>query len=279
MILINTCRSCKHILIVTAIFFLVVHTETFAINYSDSLTKKQQKMLTLVTSDFRMNKYCKGTLFDLVKQNSPCSAAYHLYNFAAWLALRDSTRDDLNKQLQIRYDFFTSAETVSIDTAGYPHIGNIENPIVITAYTSSTCNLCKVIVRAVEDSILHGSLHNKAVLVIKPFSAGIGDMAKMAAFKQQKFKTYSDALANITERFTEKDLLAIADSIGLDKSMFTESLKDSTTRALLLKSRAEGVQNGVEVTPTFFINAIRYRSYKDPQWIVDATSVMYKLRH
>jgi protein-disulfide isomerase len=269
---------CRFIQIITAMCFLTLHAETTATNYSDSLNKKQLKQLTIVTSDFKMNTICKGSLFDLTQNNSPCSVAIHLYNFAAWLALKDSTRDYIKKQLQVRYDFFTSPDTLSIDTTGYPHIGNPKNPIVITAYTSSTCNLCKVIVRAVEDSILHGSLNNKAVLVIKPFSAGIGDMAKMAAFKQQQFKTYSDALAQIKERFTERDLITIADSTGLDTIVFTNSLKDSTTRAFLLKSRSEGIQNGVEVTPTFFINAKRYRSYKDPQWIIDAVSVMHKMQ-
>lgn len=279
MLLSKSIISCRRIQIIAALFFLVIHTETKSMHYSDSLTKKQQKLLTLIASDFKMNTLCKGTLLDLTQKNSPCSTAFHLYNFAAWLALRDSTRDYINKQLQTRYDFFTSADTVPIDTKGFPHFGDPKNPIVITAYASSTCNLCKVIVRAVEDSILHGSLNNKAVLVIKPFSAGIGDMAKMAAFKQQQFKRYSDALANITGRFTEKDLLAIADSLGLDMNAFTTALKDSTTQALLLKSRTEGVENGVEVTPTFFINGKRYRSYKDPQWIVDAVSVMYKMQH
>jgi protein-disulfide isomerase len=260
-------------------FFVTLHAETTGTHYSDSLHKKQQKKLTLVASDFKMTSICKGTLLDLTKSDNPCPTAFHLYNFAAWLVLKDSTPDYIKKQLQARYDLFSSQETVSIDTTGFPYSGDRKNPIIITAYTSSSCNLCKVIVRAVEDSILHGSLKNKAILVIKPFSAGIGDMAKMAAFKQNQFKTYSDALAQITGRFTEKDLHSIADSIGLDMRSFTTALNDSTTRAFLLKSRAEGMRNGVEVTPTFFINSKRYRSYKDPQWIVDAVSVMYKMHY
>lgn len=270
--------SFRHLLFFAIIVLLPSNPYGSGINYSDSLNTKQQKKLTAVTSNFNLDRVCKGSLLDLTKNGSPCSVAFRLYNFAAWLTLKDSTPDYIKKQLQTRYDFFTSPDTVSIDTTGYPHIGNPKNPVVITAYASSTCNLCKVIVRAVEDSILRGSLNSKAVLVIKPFSAGIGDMAKMAAFKQQQFKRYSDALAIITGRFTEKDLLTIADSIGLDMSAFTAALKDSTTRALLLKSRTEGVENGVEVTPTFFINGKRYRSYKDPQWIIDAVSVMYKMR-
>jgi protein-disulfide isomerase len=34
--------------------------------------------------------------------------------------------------------------------------------------------------------------------------------------------------------------------------------------------RKEGERVGVTVTPTFFIGGKRYRSYKDPQWVVDA---------
>jgi hypothetical protein len=30
------------------------------------------------------------------------------------------------------------------------------------------------------------------------------------------------------------------------------------------------------MTPTFFINGKRYRSYKDPQWVVDAALYEYE---
>jgi len=262
---------------IVMMFLIAAHVQADDVRFCDSLTKQQQKRLSSIASNFRMNMHCRGTLLDLAKNDSTCFAAQKLYNFAAWLTLKDSTSDFVQKQLQIRYDFFTTSDTVSIDTAGFPRIGGHKKPVIITVYASSTCNLCKVIVRAVEDSILHGSLNNKATLVIKPFSAGIGDMAKMAAFKQHRYKEYSDALAQMTGRFTEKDLFTIADSIGLSMAEFTNSLNDSTTRTFLLKSRAEGMRNGVEVTPTFFINSKRYRSYKDPQWLIDAISVIYKM--
>jgi hypothetical protein len=41
-------------------------------------------------------------------------------------------------------------------------------------------------------------------------------------------------------------------------------------------SAREGVKNGVTVTPTVFINSKRYRSYKDPRWIVDAALFEYE---
>lgn len=265
--------------IIAVISLLAAQVQASDDYYPDSLNKQQQKKLTAIASDFTISKTCRGTLLDLIKKGSPCIMAQRLYNFAAWLVLKDSTQDFVRKQLQIRYDFFTLSDTVSIDTTGFPRFGDPKNPVVITVYASSTCNLCKVIVRAIEDSILDGSLKNRAILVIKPFSAGIGDMAKMAAFRQNKFKTYSDALAQIKNRFTEKELLAIADSIGLDMPSFTAALKDSTTRAFLLKSRDEGMRNGVEVTPTFFINSKRYHSYKDPQWLIDAIAVIYEMRN
>jgi len=277
MILTRFISLCRYIQIFAVISLLAAQVQASDVYYPDSLSKQQQKKLTAIASDFTISKPCKGTLLNLVKKGTYCITPQRLYNFAAWLTLKDSTQNFVRKQLQIRYDFFTTSDTVSIDTTGYPHFGDPENPIVITVYASSTCNLCKVVVRAVEDSILNGSLKNKAILVIKPFSAGIGDMAKMAAFRQNQYKTFSDALAQIKTRFTEKDLLTIADSIGLDMPKFTAALKDSTTRAFLLKGRDEGVRNGVEVTPTFFINSKRYSSYKDPQWLIDAIPVIYEM--
>jgi protein-disulfide isomerase len=58
---------------------------------------------------------------------------------------------------------------------------------------------------------------------------------------------------------------------------FKNLLADASIRQRLEAFRKEGEINEVTVTPTFFINGKRYRSFKDPQWVVDAALYEYEL--
>ncbi|MFW5960226.1 MAG: DsbA family protein, partial [Chitinivibrionales bacterium] len=67
-----------------------------------------------------------------------------------------------------------------------------------------------------------------------------------------------------------------AGSIGISKRYFETLIESSGVKDLLDSSSAEARRNRVKVTPTFFINGKRYRSYKDPEWVVDAALFEYK---
>ncbi|MDX9722099.1 MAG: thioredoxin domain-containing protein, partial [Myxococcota bacterium] len=60
-----------------------------------------------------------------------------------------------------------------------------------------------------------------------------------------------------------------AKSLGLDVSKFNALVEDPKTRAAVVASKKEGLTNGVESTPTFFINGRMLRGAFDAASMVD----------
>ena len=100
-------------------------------------------------------------------------------------------------------------------------------------------------------------------------------MALLAARRFGRQADLMKALARVEQRITTGIVLRTADSLGMKRSELEKSLKDSALLAAAEASGQEAVRNGVHVTPTIFINGRRYRSYKDPQWVVDAVQFRY----
>ena len=148
---------------------------------------------------------------------------------------------------------------------------------MITAYASGSCSLCKRIVRELHASVTAGPLKGKAFLCVKPFTMGIADCALLAAQNQNRFWDYFLALSQVKERLSQVQLLRIADSLGLKKKVFWHDMNDASVKELLTRSANEARKNGVTVTPTFFINNCRYRSYKDSQWVIDAAEYRFEI--
>jgi predicted DsbA family dithiol-disulfide isomerase len=78
------------------------------------------------------------------------------------------------------------------------------------------------------------------------------------------------ALAKVQERLDRSVLIEVAEEIGLPRKKFVRLMESGKYDVPLAQSRKEALANKVKVTPTFFIDGQRYRSYKDPRWIVDA---------
>lgn len=104
----------------------------------------------------------------------------------------------------------------------------------------------------------------------------IGDRAFMAAAKMGKFWEFFLSLEKVKRRLDEKILPSKARKVGLDITLFEKYLYDEKIKAGLQRMREEALSNGVEISPTLFINNRRYQSYKDPQWVIDAVEYEYE---
>ena len=149
--------------------------------------------------------------------------------------------------------------------------------MLITAYISANCPLCKRVVSALYDSITTDTLlSGKFALVAKPIGTSIGNVALLAAGKEGRFWDYFRTLANDHSVLKEEaDILRVAQKAGITSATFQKNLSSSTLSKRLSAYHAESVRNEVKYTPTFFINNKRYSSYKDPRWVIDAALFEY----
>lgn len=242
---------------------------------ADELSSTQLARLDSITRTYRI-EMCDMTIRQAATDSIGCSMGPHLMAFTRWLVRLDKPTDEILEDIDKRYEGFVSADTHAIDTTGLQWVGSPEKTVRIVAYVSSSCNLCKHIVGSLYDSLTTGSMKNKLSLVAKPYGAGIGDIALYAAASRGRFWDLFSQMRKDKRRYDKKIILAMAEKIGIPAKQFESLMSMPENRRMLKQSQAESAQNDVMYAPVFFINGKRYRSYKDPQWIIDAALYEYE---
>jgi hypothetical protein len=259
------------------ILFLLLVSLTFAADLiNPQLSPAQQKEFDSLAQSFHIAACDSLPLAASLGRTPPCRMAVHMAPFAKWLVGKGKTLDECKKDCGARSECMTSTRRFKIDLSDAPVAGDKRAPVSITMYISAMCPLCKFLAAEIYREVTEGALKGKARLTAKPFTSGAGDRAILAADHYKKFWEYIIALDSIKMRPDEPILLKVADSLGMPKA-FKNLLADASIRQRLEAFRKEGELNEVTVTPTFFINGKRYRSFKDPRWVVDAALYEYEV--
>ena len=240
------------------------------------LSPAQQKEFDSLVQSFHIAACDSLSLKKSLEQKPPCRLAVYVAPFAKWLVGKGKTLGECVKDCGVRCECMTADRRYTIDVSDFPVAGDQHAPVSIVIYISAMCPLCKYLASEMYREVTTGALQGKAWLLAKPFTGGLGDRALVAAGHFNKYWDYIIALNNIKMRPDEPILLKVADSLGMGKAAFNKLLADSSIMKKLVGFREEGEKNEVTVTPTFFIDGKRYRSYKDPQWVVDAALYEYE---
>jgi glutaredoxin len=261
------------------LFCCLIHTQSAQAygNYFDSLkTDEQLLRLDSVMNSFVVTECCDTTLGGCLTLKPDCSIAHRLYNFTSWLIMKNDSYKKCIEQLDKRYQSFFGPDTFSCSPSIIPSAGDTSSPVLITAYISASCPLCKKVCIPLHMAVTrNGPLFHIAKLSLKPIAAQSGDLALMAANAQGKFWEFFLALENEKRRLDEHILMKTAKHLGLDLETFEKHLYEQKYIKELNRFRQEAVDNGASITPTLFINNRRYQSYKDPQWVIDAVEYDY----
>lgn len=92
--------------------------------------------------------------------------------------------------------------------------------------------------------------------------------AAMAAQKQDQFWMMHDLLYENWNNLNKQTIVELADQINLDIVQFQEDINQHTFREAIARELKEGINYGVDGTPTFFINGNKYTgqlNYKEMQ--------------
>lgn len=142
------------------------------------------------------------------------------------------------------------------------HLGPLHASIVIVEYADFECPYCAAAVEVV-DQIMK---KNKDICIIfRHFpltnhhpNAGIAAMAAEAAGKQNKFWEMHHSLFANQEDMGSERIFTIAREIGLNIRQFTNDLEDEGLLKHVQADFDSGIKSGVDGTPTFFVNGIKY---------------------
>lgn len=153
-------------------------------------------------------------------------------------------------------------DPVSIPVAGAPVTGALKAPITIVEFSDFQCPYCAAAVPQI--NALLKAYPTQVKLIFKEFPLEIHSQAELAAHaavaaqRQGKFWPLHDAMFANRDNLTRDNLLLLAKGAGVDMKRFESDLDSTEVRETVTRDVQDGMQAGVEGTPTLFINGQRY---------------------
>jgi NhaA family Na+:H+ antiporter len=149
--------------------------------------------------------------------------------------------------------------------------GNPGAPVVFVEYGDYECPHCsqaQSIIREVQERLGENLLYVFRHFPIRSSHPNAQKAAEAAeaASAQGKFWEMHNMLFEHQGRLAEDELVDCAREIGLDVERFRRELADGTYREIVEENFRNGVRSGVNGTPTFYINGVRY----DGPWDVES---------
>ncbi|TAK00950.1 MAG: hypothetical protein EPO39_15135 [Candidatus Manganitrophaceae bacterium] len=146
--------------------------------------------------------------------------------------------------------------------------GSADAPVTMLEYGDFECPYCgmafPVLHRLVDEDpeTIRLVYRHFPITNIHPRALPTAEAAE-AAGAQGKFWEMHDLLFTHQDRLEDEDLLAYADAIGLDIDRFAREMSAGRYRKEVKGNFRKGIQDGVNGTPTIFINRLRYDGPRD----------------
>jgi protein-disulfide isomerase len=110
---------------------------------------------------------------------------------------------------------------------------------------------------------------NYPIATSQPHAEQAAEAAEAAA-AQGKFWEMHDLLYENQKRLRDKDLRGYAEKLGLDLDLFDKDLTGHVHAARVREDFMSGVRSGVNGTPTFYIDGVRYDDSYDLDTLLSA---------
>src|ERR687890_678065 len=155
--------------------------------------------------------------------------------------------------------------------------GSINAPITLVEYGDYECPytgmaypIIKEIMKQFGDKI-YIVFRNFPLIDIHPHAQHAAEAAEAAA-AQDKFWQMHDYLFEHQKALDDHHLLEYAQKVGLDIERFKKEFSGHIYAPIINESLRNGIDSGVEGTPTFFVNGVHY----EDSWDLDTFSNVLK---
>ena len=141
--------------------------------------------------------------------------------------------------------------------------GSLTAPVTLVEYGDYQCPYCGAahgIINAVLARAGDGVgfvFRHFPLTTVHPYAQQAAEAAE-AAGAQGSFWAMHDVLFENQQRLAEPYLMAYAEGLGLDVALFRQQLDEHVHAPKVREDFMSGVRSGVNGTPTFFINGVRY---------------------
>ena len=163
----------------------------------------------------------------------------------------------------------TPTTTLAMPVSERDHIRGPETaPVTLLEYGDYECPYCGraylVIseLRQVAGDLFRFAFRNFPLLQIHPHAERAAEAAE-AAGAQGRFWEMHDTLFEHQQALSDANLFLYATALGLDTKRFISELAAHIYAPRVAEDIASGIASGLQGTPTFFINEIRYDGSHD----------------
>lgn len=174
------------------------------------------------------------------------------------------------------------SQPASLNLTGVPSFGPERARVTIVEFSDFQCPFCRGGAEALAAAAK--AFPNDVRLVFKQFpleshsQAAVAAEASLAAHAQGKFWEMHDRIFANPRALTEANLMAWAQQMGLDTRRFARELTARTYRAAVQREVREGIEAGVQGTPTVFLNGRLYRGQLKMEELKPAIEAQLKRR-
>lgn len=170
---------------------------------------------------------------------------------------------------------------MSLNLTNNDHVqGRKDAPIELIEYADYQCSYCKKayhIIKAAQDKLgdnLKFVFRNFPLQELHPNAVHAAIAAEVLA-DYGKFWEMHDILFENQANLSDRDLLKYAEEIALEPAEFEKEFSNPKYFNKVKTDFNSGVKNGVEGTPTFFINGKKYEgNWMEPEFITHLESLL-----
>jgi protein-disulfide isomerase len=141
-------------------------------------------------------------------------------------------------------------------------------PVTLVEYGDYECPFCgqaHFVLQELEGlagDLMRFAFRNFPLTTMHPHAEHAAEAAEAAA-AQGTFWEMHDALFGNQDALSDEDLVGCAAALGLDVHRFTRELAEGRYAPRVREDFISGVRSGVNGTPSFFINGLRYDGTPD----------------
>jgi len=219
---------------------------------------------TILTTEY-LYECCDDTIASCLEAESVCGLAIRLADNVCRRVAEGQDEVRIRRGLSRRARSMVGGGSIAeVDVSTAPVLGSADAPVTLVIYACARCPYCSKLVPELFRAITEEPLAGDVRLVFRVFPirghenstpAGLGfaAAAEMGAFWPFMIEAYTHF-----DGFSQEQQVVWAETVGMDRREFILLIADPVTRDALVASKKEGLVNGVEETPTLFINGRRW---------------------
>lgn len=162
--------------------------------------------------------------------------------------------------------------TLTVEVNEEDHIQGADSAqITLVEYGDYQCPYCRKahpIVKKIQETLgdkLRFVFRDFPLRKIHPNAEHAAEASEIAA-AHGKFWEMHDLLYENQKSLEDENLIEYAESLGIDREKFAADLENGTYQKKVRDEFISGIESGVNATPTFFINGVRF----DGSWDYDS---------